>query len=155
MEGCNMSRGGSVEGQAVKSILLDTGCSKTLVRRDLVPEGRLVDGKAVTIRCAHGDTVLYPVANVTMEVEGIPRGSRIGYTASGRPAWNRCAGIRRPLGETSHPEEDATRRRLSCYPCTSETTKRGSQEAPARSDCWGANDSHGLYWNRQSHEPGG
>ena len=72
MEGCNMSRGGSVEGQAVKSILLDTGCSKTLVRRDLVPEGRLVDGKAVTIRCAHGDTVLYPVANVTMEVEGIP-----------------------------------------------------------------------------------
>ena len=40
MEGCNMSRGGSVEGQAVKSILLDTGCSKTLVRRDLVPEGR-------------------------------------------------------------------------------------------------------------------
>ena len=27
---------------------------------------------AVTIRCAHGDTVLYPLAEVEMVVDGIP-----------------------------------------------------------------------------------
>ena len=68
----SVSHGGLVEGQAVTYIVLDTGCSKTLVRRDLVLEERLVDGEAVTIRCAHGDTVWYLVAKVTMEVDGTP-----------------------------------------------------------------------------------
>ena len=67
-----MSRCGSVEGRAVTNIVLDTGCSKTLVWRDLVPEERLVEGEAVTIHCAHGDTVLYPVANLVIEVDGTP-----------------------------------------------------------------------------------
>ena len=41
-------------------MLLDKGCSKTLtlVRGDLVPESKWLDG-AVAIHCAHGDTVEY------------------------------------------------------------------------------------------------
>ena len=63
---------GSVEGKAVTDILLDTGCSKTLVRKNLILDNKLLEGDAVTIRCAHGDTVLYPLAEVEMEVEGVP-----------------------------------------------------------------------------------
>ena len=66
-----LSRSGIVEGQAVTDVLLDTGCSQTLVRSDLVPAAKRVEGDAVTIRCAHGDTVLYPLAEVTMTVDGI------------------------------------------------------------------------------------
>ena len=36
-------------------IVLDTGCSRTMVRQDLVAEEKLLEGEAVTIRCAHGD----------------------------------------------------------------------------------------------------
>ncbi len=53
-------------------ILLDTGCSRTLVRSDLASADKLLEGEAVTIRCAHGDTVLYPLAEVSIEVEGVP-----------------------------------------------------------------------------------
>ncbi len=61
---------GVVEGKHIKNILLDTGCLRTLVHQDLVPENKMKDGEAVAIRCAHGDTVLYPLAQVHMEVEG-------------------------------------------------------------------------------------
>ena len=54
------------QGIHVGDILLDTGCSRILVRRDLV---NLLTGEAVAIRCAHGDTVLYPLAQVQLEVE--------------------------------------------------------------------------------------
>ena len=63
-------RSGVVERQYVKDILLDTGCTRTLVRRGLVPRENMQDGEVVTIRCAHGDMALYPVANVEMEVGG-------------------------------------------------------------------------------------
>ena len=43
-----------------------------MVRQDLIPEGKIIEGDAVTIRCAHGDTVLYPVAQLELEVEGLP-----------------------------------------------------------------------------------
>ena len=59
---------GVVEGRYVSDILLDTGCSRTLVRRDLVPSKNMQEGDVVTIRCAHGDTVLYPLADVKVEV---------------------------------------------------------------------------------------
>ena len=55
---------GVVEGRHADNILLDTGCSRTLVRKELVPEEKILDGEAVAIRCAHGDTVLYPLAQV-------------------------------------------------------------------------------------------
>lgn len=51
-------------------ILLDTGCTQTMVRRDLVSQGQLIEGEAATIHCVHGDTVLYPLADVNVKVEG-------------------------------------------------------------------------------------
>ena len=53
---------GKLEGIQVRDILLDTGCSRTLVHKDLLSKDSLLAGEAVAIRCAHGDTVLYPLA---------------------------------------------------------------------------------------------
>ena len=64
-------RKGSVEGRQVEGILLDTGCARTMVRKELVPAEKILMGDAVTIRCAHGDTVLYPLAVLELEVDGI------------------------------------------------------------------------------------
>ena len=63
---------GIVEGKKISKILLDTGCSRTLVHQDLVPAEKILEGEAVAIRCAHGDTLLYPLAQVSMVVDGIP-----------------------------------------------------------------------------------
>ena len=41
---------GVVEGKHVKNILLDTGCSRTIIHQDLVPENKIKDGEAVAIR---------------------------------------------------------------------------------------------------------
>ena len=65
-------RSGTVEGKYVKNILLDTGCSRTLVHWKLVPEEVFLEGKAITVCCALGDTVLYHLAKVHMEVKGKP-----------------------------------------------------------------------------------
>ena len=67
--GMEVCRTGLVEGTPVADILLDTGCSRTLVRRDLVPPGKLKEG-VVTIRCACGDTINYPLAEVEIMVGG-------------------------------------------------------------------------------------
>ena len=48
---------------------MDTGAGKTLVRGDLVTSDDFVDGE-VTIQCAHGDVVSYPLAAVKVTVEG-------------------------------------------------------------------------------------
>ena len=48
---------------------MDTGCSRT-VNRDLVPENKIIEGEAVAIRCAHVNTELYPLAQVSLEVDG-------------------------------------------------------------------------------------
>ena len=68
--GCAATRKGKVEGKEAKDILLDTGCSRTMVQRGLVPEGKILEGEAVTVRCAHGDMVLYPLAEVELELDG-------------------------------------------------------------------------------------
>ena len=62
-------KAGVVEGSMVKDILLDTGCSRTLVRKDLVPQDKLLQGEATAIGCAHGDTVVYPLAQVEVQVD--------------------------------------------------------------------------------------
>ena len=66
-----ITRGGVVEGRFVTDILLDTECSRTLVKKHLVPPEKILEGEAVMIRCAHGDTVLYPLAEVDMELQGM------------------------------------------------------------------------------------
>ncbi len=40
------------------------------MRQELVPKEKLLEGEAVAIRCAHGDTVLYPLAQVEVSVGG-------------------------------------------------------------------------------------
>ena len=51
----------------MSNTLLDTGCTHTLIRRDLVPEDCLLDS-TVEIQCAHGDCVEYPLAGVDIAV---------------------------------------------------------------------------------------
>jgi len=63
---------GQIGDITVDNIVLDTGCSRTMVKEDLVYDGQYLEGDAVTIRCAHGDTVLYPVAKLEMKVDGLP-----------------------------------------------------------------------------------
>ena len=64
-------RSGLVEGNEVEDIVLDTGCSRTMIRRDLVPTTKILDD-AVTVQCAHKDTVAYPLAVVELTVDGLP-----------------------------------------------------------------------------------
>ena len=56
---------GVVVGKSVGDILLDTGCSRTLVHQKLVSEDKLKG--AVAIQCAH---VLYLLADISLEVNG-------------------------------------------------------------------------------------
>ena len=65
-----MYKAGKVEGQEVTDILLDTGCSRTMVRRNLVAMEKVIVGKVATITCAHGDTKLHPLALVEVELDG-------------------------------------------------------------------------------------
>ena len=43
-----------------------------MVHKTWVPPHKRKEGNAVTIRCAHGDTVFYPLADVNVEVDGLP-----------------------------------------------------------------------------------
>ena len=62
-------RHGTVDGKAVSNILLDTGCSNTLIRRDLVPESSLLDS-TIDVQCAHGDCMEYPLTELDIEANG-------------------------------------------------------------------------------------
>ena len=66
----DMRHEGTVNGQSAKNIMLDTGCSRTMVHRNLVSEAQILDGESAVVRCAHGDSVLYPMAEVNIEVDG-------------------------------------------------------------------------------------
>ena len=68
----SVCRKGVVEGTAVKDIILDTGCARTLIKQHLVPSAKKLAGQAITLRCAHGDTVLYPLVEVELQVDRIP-----------------------------------------------------------------------------------
>jgi len=55
----------------VEDIVLDTGCSITLVRGDIVGTENLIS--VITVQCAHGDDgdiVMYPVTSVEIEIQG-------------------------------------------------------------------------------------
>ena len=64
---------GVFEGRAVSDIVMDTERSRTMVHCDPVGEDKQLEGKVVSARCAHRDTVLYPLAEVDMELDGVPR----------------------------------------------------------------------------------
>ncbi|XP_064386057.1 uncharacterized protein LOC135334709 [Halichondria panicea] len=59
---------GTIEGHAVTDVCLDTGCTRTMVREDLVPVEKLIEGDSIAICCAHRDTVVYPLARIQVEV---------------------------------------------------------------------------------------
>ena len=42
-----------------------------MVNQKCVPSDKILDGKMVSIRCAHGDTRLYNLAEVTEQVQGV------------------------------------------------------------------------------------
>ena len=67
----SVHRYGKVEGSQVSDIILDTGCARTMLHQHLVPKENHVLGEAITLRCAHWDTVLYPLADVSIEVSGV------------------------------------------------------------------------------------
>lgn len=46
-------------------------CACTMVRHDLVLEAKVVAGVTIRLRCAHGDTVTYPLAAVRLKIDGI------------------------------------------------------------------------------------
>ena len=62
---------GVVKGVEVLDILLDTGYSRTMVHADLVPKHKIIPGEVTTVKCVHGDNILYPMADVVVQVEGV------------------------------------------------------------------------------------
>ena len=52
---------GTINGVYSKEIVVDTGAGKNLVRGDFITHDDIIDGE-VTIQCAHGDVVSYPLA---------------------------------------------------------------------------------------------
>ena len=44
-----LEKAGSVEGKQADNILLDTGCGRSMVRKDLVPEEKILEGEAIAI----------------------------------------------------------------------------------------------------------
>ena len=64
-----LRRSGMVNGKTVADIVLDTECTRTLVHDRVVPVGQRTKG-AIIIRCAHGDEVTYPIAEVEISVSG-------------------------------------------------------------------------------------
>ena len=64
---------GVVDGVPVQDILVDTGAAKTMVYKDLVSKENMMGKESeISIRCAHGDSVKYPLARVTVTVKGKP-----------------------------------------------------------------------------------
>ena len=64
-----MVRQGKVEGVPVE-VLLYTGSARTLVKKELVPEGKVLEGKTVVVRGMHGGSVRYPLAELEITVGG-------------------------------------------------------------------------------------
>lgn len=58
--------------------LLDSGSDRTLVRQDSLPKDVVFCGGIVDIVCIHGDKVGYPIAEVTVKVEGQPFALSVG-----------------------------------------------------------------------------
>ena len=54
----------------MNDLLLDTGSSKTIVRRDLVGEEQWLEGESTIIQCPHGDAIAYPLAEVQLHIQG-------------------------------------------------------------------------------------
>lgn len=56
---------------------MDTGSDRTLVDAKLVQRQQEVEGESVSVKCVHGDTLSYPVAEVKLQVDGIDNVARV------------------------------------------------------------------------------
>ena len=63
------NRTGTISGKLVHDIILDTGASKTIIRKELVRKGKMLD-RCVEVKCAHGDETTYPFADVKVCIDG-------------------------------------------------------------------------------------
>ena len=61
---------GIIEGTPVTDVLLDTGCSRSLVRKELIPSQNLKGDAGATVVCACGDSITYPLTDVTVLIGG-------------------------------------------------------------------------------------
>ena len=68
--GILVTRSGAVEGTVAHDIVLDTGCTQTMVHKALVPRPQMIPGETVPVRCSHGDVTYYPLANVRLYIQG-------------------------------------------------------------------------------------
>ena len=69
--GAPVTRSGTVNGQHVDNIVLHTGCNRTMVRQDVIPNTCHITGSTVQIRCAHGDITTYPLACIHIVIDGV------------------------------------------------------------------------------------
>ena len=60
---------GLVEGNSAK-LLVDSGASFTLVHQTLVAPKKINTDDQLQIKCAHGDFVVYPTANIEINIDG-------------------------------------------------------------------------------------
>ena len=67
---CSVYRCGTVEGAPVSDILLDSGCTQTLVRKSLVPASAERINPDAYVSCVHGDVESFHRAKVRMTVGG-------------------------------------------------------------------------------------
>ena len=65
-------KSGKVKGEAVDDILLDTGCSRTLVHRKLVPKEKAQDGEAVPMKNIDAGSVADELIKIFSRV-GVPQ----------------------------------------------------------------------------------
>eukprot|EP00731_Ephydatia_muelleri_P021177 Em0013g904a len=98
---------GVVEGKAVEDITLDTGCSRTMVRGDLEPGEKLLEGRCAVVHCAHGDTVVYPMAQICLEVDG----HKINTAAAGKVETSEAFATTRAASRRRVEEEREQARR--------------------------------------------
>ena len=58
---------GTINGIYTQDIVADTGASKTLVHKSFVSPTE-ISNKSITISCAHGDSITYPLAHVKISI---------------------------------------------------------------------------------------
>ena len=61
-------------------MVVDTGCSYTLVHSSLVPDAKFTQDQWVGVQCAHGNVIEYPVAKVDIEIDGVSKGVEVGVS---------------------------------------------------------------------------
>ena len=64
---------GMVNGHEVNDIVLDTGCSHTMIHQDLLPTNQPLLPGSAQVLCAHSDIIVYPLAQVLITVNWLTK----------------------------------------------------------------------------------